>query len=158
MTERPYFHVAFIVESLDEAIPHYEQAMGVEFLEPIIAKARFYERGKGERDLELRLTYSKQDKGPWVELVEAQGSTGIYSLQNGEGMHHVGIWEMDCESRTEELKAQGLDLLAAQYTPEGKIIVAYFAPEDLHGTIIELVDEGRKEMMTQWFSGGPFLD
>lgn len=157
MNEHPYFHVAFIVEDLDSAIPHYESAMGIEFLEPIVAKARFYERGKGERDLELRLTYSKQGTGPWVELIEAQGD-GIYGLTSGEGMHHVGIWESDCESRVEAMKKQGIELLAAQYTPEGKIIVAYFAPESLHGTMLEIVDDSRKDMMYQWFSGGPFQD
>lgn len=157
MTERPYFHVAFIVEDLDEAIEHYGSAMGIEFLEPIVAKARFYERGRDERDLELRLTYSRQVNGPWVEIIEAQGD-GIYSLSNGEGMHHVGIWESDCEARVQDMKEKGIDLLAAQYTPEGKIIVAYFAPEDLHGTILEIVDEGRKESMSNWFAGGAFTD
>lgn len=157
MTERPYFHVAFIVKDLAEAIEHYGGAMGIEFLDPIVAKARFYERGCDERDLELRLTYSRQAAGPWVEIIEAQGD-GIYDLSKGEGMHHVGIWESDCETRVQDMKDKGIDLLAAQYTPEGKIIVAYFAPENLHGTILEIVDEGRKESMAKWFAGGAFTD
>lgn len=158
MSERPYFHLAYLVQNLEAAIPRFEKALGVEFLEPIVAKADFYERGRENRPLELKLTYSKQSSGPWVELMEAQGD-GIYGLNHGgERMHHVGVWESDCEARVEEMKAQGFDLLAAQYTPEGKIIVAYFAPEDLHGSILELVDESRREMMIQWFSGGPFVD
>lgn len=158
MSERPYFHLAYIVKDLQEAIPRFEQALGVKFLEPIVAKASLFERGKGERPLELKLTYSMHSEGPWIELMEAQGD-GIYSLDNREeGMHHIGVWESDCEARVDEMKDKGFDLLAAQYTPEGKIIVAYFAPEDLHGGILELVDESRREMMVQWFSGGPFID
>ena len=159
MSERPYFHYAYLVENLETAIPDFEKAMGIEFLEPVVAKARLYERGKGERPLELKLTYSKQSTGPWVELMEAQGEDGIYSLNKwGEGMHHVGIWESDCEARVEQMKQQGIDLLAAQYTPDGKIIVAYFAPEDLHGAILEIVDESRRDMMVRWFGGAPFVD
>jgi catechol 2,3-dioxygenase-like lactoylglutathione lyase family enzyme len=157
MTERPYFHVAFLVADIDEAMETFGKSMNVEFLDPIISTARFYQRGREDEILKARITYSKQSQGPYIELVEAQGD-GLFRLSQGQGVHHVGMWEADCEAKVEEMKAKGIDLLAAQYTPEGKIIVAYFAPEDLHGVILEIVDEGRKEMMMKWFSGEPYVD
>ena len=157
MSDKPYFHMAFLVRDLDAAIQKYSEAFGIEFLEPVIATARFKEEDRDERELNLRLTYSKQDTGPYIELMEAQGD-GLYGIHRGEGPHHIGIWEPDCEAKVREDEALGHKLLAAQYTPEGKIIVAYFASDNLHGTMIEIVDEGRKPMMSQWFSGGGFID
>jgi catechol 2,3-dioxygenase-like lactoylglutathione lyase family enzyme len=157
MSERPYFHVAYLVEDIHEAMETFSKSMGVEFLDPIVSTARFYQRGREEELLKATITYSKQSSGPYIELVEAQGD-GLFRLEQGQGVHHVGMWEPDCEAKVEEMKAKGVDLLAAQYTPEGKIIVAYFAPEDLHGVILEIVDEGRKEMMMKWFSGEPYVD
>lgn len=152
-----YFHIAILVEDVDRAIEKYSRVLGVEFLEPVISTARFWEKGREERMLEARLTYSKQSEGPYIELVEAQGD-GLFSLDRGEGIHHVGVWEADCESRVEAMKRDGVELVAAQYTPEGKIIVAYFEPADMHGTMIEIVDSGRRDMMVRWFAGEPYID
>jgi catechol 2,3-dioxygenase-like lactoylglutathione lyase family enzyme len=142
---------------MDKAIAKYSEVLGVEFLEPVISTARFWEKGREERMLEAKLTYSKQPAGPYIELVEAQGD-GLFDPARGEGIHHVGVWEADCEARVKTLESQGVELVAAQYTPEGQIIVAYFEPSDVHGTMIEIVDSGRREMMEKWFSGEPYVD
>tara|TARA_B110000503_G_scaffold104320_1_gene155635 strand:- start:1103 stop:1576 length:474 start_codon:yes stop_codon:yes gene_type:complete len=157
MPNEPYFHIAILVEDLDKAIEKYSQIFGIDFLEPTISVARFWEKGREERTLEARLTYSQQDSGPYFELVEGQGD-GLFDPRRGEGIHHVGIWESDCEARVKAMEEQGIELLAAQYTPEGKIIVAYFEPADMHGVILEIVDSGRRLMMEKWFSGEPYVD
>lgn len=152
-----YFHIAILVDDIEKAIAKYSEVLGVEFLEPVISTARFWEKGRDERMLEARLTYSKQAQGPYIELVEAQGD-GLFAPARGEGVHHVGVWEADCEARVKTLENQGVELIAAQYTPEGKIIVAYFEPHDTHGTMIEIVDSSRREMMEQWLAGAPYVD
>jgi|AACY02.16.fsa_nt_gi Lactoylglutathione lyase and related lyases len=152
-----YFHIAILVHDMEKAVAKYSEVLGVEFLEPVISTARFWEKGKEERMLEAKLTYSKQDAGPYIELVEAQGD-GLFAPSRGEGIHHVGVWEADCEARVKTLESQGVELVAAQYTPEGQIIVAYFEPADMHGTMIEIVDSGRRDMMEKWFSGEPYVD
>jgi catechol 2,3-dioxygenase-like lactoylglutathione lyase family enzyme len=157
MADQPFFHIAILVTNLDEAITRYSSVLGVEFVEPTLSTARFWERGREERILEARLSYSMQQEGPYIELVEAQGD-GLFDPARGEGIHHVGIWESDCEARVKEMKSKGVDLLAAQYTPEGKIIVAYFEPKDMNGVMLEIVDSGRKDMMERWLSGEPYVD
>jgi catechol 2,3-dioxygenase-like lactoylglutathione lyase family enzyme len=157
MSDSPYFHIAILVHNLEEAIERYSSVLGIEFVDPTLSTARFWEKGREERMLEARLAYSKQPQGPYIELVEAQGD-GLFSPSRGEGVHHVGIWESDCEARVEEMERNGVEMVAAQYTPEGKIIVAYFEPQDMKGVMLEIVDSGRKDMMERWFAGEPYVD
>lgn len=157
MSDSPYFHIAILVNDLEEAIDRYSRVLGIDFVDPTLSTARFWEKNREERTLEARLSYSKQQEGPYIELVEAQGD-GLFDSRRGEGIHHVGLWEPDCEARVEEMKQKGVELVAAQYTPEGEIIVAYFEPADMNGVMLEIVDSGRKEMMERWFAGEQYFD
>jgi hypothetical protein len=90
--------------------------------------------------------------------MEAQGD-GVYGLHQGQGVHHVGMWEPYCERRLEDLVGRhGLTKEGVMYTPDKRIIVAYFHPEGMHGTRIEIVDEGRRPQMERWFAGAPWVD
>lgn len=155
MTLAPYFHIGLLVADLERAMERYSDVLGVSFVAPAIAACELQEPWRVE-PCELRVTYSNQGP-PYLELLEAQGD-GIYGLHQGEGMHHLGVWEPDCERRVDKLTtAQGMRKEATQFTPEGKIIVAYFYPNHLHGTRLEIVDAARQPMMETWISGGDFV-
>jgi catechol 2,3-dioxygenase-like lactoylglutathione lyase family enzyme len=155
LTLAPFFHVGILVHDLGEAIDRYADVLGITFVDPAVARAELQEPWR-EETIDLRVAYSNQGP-PYIELLEAQGD-GLYSIHQGEGMHHLGVWESDCEGRLEELTTRkGMRTEAVQFTPERTIIVAYFYPGHLHGTRLEIVDEGRRPMMEDWITGGEFV-
>lgn len=105
---------------------------------------------------DVHVVYSMQGP-PYFELIEMQDS-GIYGREHGEGLHHIGMWEPDCEGQLPALRRMGLEPEAIQYTPANKIIVAYFRPAGLNGVRLEIVDEARRPMMEEWIAGGDFVD
>jgi hypothetical protein len=58
----------------------------------------------------------------------------------------------------EELAGKGLRREATQWTPEGTIIAAYTAPEELHGTRLEFIDQSREQGMNDWIAGRSWAD
>lgn len=149
MTFIPYFHVGFLVDDLNRAMEAFGSAFGVTWTVPDIGTVDWWQRQYGESVLELKVAYSKQGP-PYLELLQSQPD-GLFAAAQGEGFHHIGAWEPDCEKRSEELIALGLHPIATQYTPERDIIVSYFDPEKLHGVMLEIVDEGRKPIMETWW-------
>jgi len=156
MTAAPFFHVGILVNDLDAAIKRFSEVMDVSFVEPVVAHVDYLEESWRTSPCDLRVAYTNQGP-PYIELLEAQGD-GIYGVHQGEGVHHVGVWDPDCEARLEALQKRGMRTEAIQFTPDRRIIVAYFYPGHLHGTRLEIVDEGRREMMERWFAGAPFID
>lgn len=156
MTATPFFHVGFIVEDLDEAMERFGDIFRVTWTDRTTANADFWEKDRGTNPIALEVVYSNQGP-PHIELLQAQG-TGLYRPELGEGFHHIGLWEPDCEARQDELESKGLARLGTQYTAQKEIIVSYFDPSTLHGVMLEIVDEGRRPMMEKWFAGEPFVD
>lgn len=156
LSESPYFHVGILVSDIEEAMARYSPALDVTFVRPTIVNVPHLEY-RGERsEVSLRLAYTTQ--GPaYYELIEMIDE-GFYGRWNGQGIHHVGVWEADVEARVRRLTASGLELEAAQYSPEGRFVAAYLNPGDLNGLRVELVDEGRRRMMEDWIRGSAFED
>src|SRR4051794_41170648 len=147
MPTETFFHVGIVVPDLDAALERYASLLGIPFTPVQDVYVPRLDDGVRSEPIRLRIAYSTGSP-PYYELLEATGE-GIYGAANAGGVHHVGIWEADCERRVQELRRLGLQLEATQYTPEGRIIVAYFDPGPLDGTRIEIVDEGRRAMMEQ---------
>ena len=157
MNEQTYFHVGIFVYDIHEAIARYSKALGLDFVEPIMCGIpHLVDQGR-KSSLELPLAYATQGP-PYYELLEMTGEDGLYGRQNGEGINHLGLWDRDIEGTVARLEGQGIQLEAAQYTPEGTFVAAYFRPGDLHAVRIELVDEGRRAMMEEWIHGAAFED
>jgi hypothetical protein len=152
-----YFHFGVLVSDLNAAIAEFGARLRVNFTKPTIAHcANFLDVGGNRRVLDLKVAYSMTSE-PYYELLEVQ-QQGLYGPANGLGFHHVGVWEENCEARVSELVGRGMELEAAQYDPQGKIIVAYLSPRGLAGIRYELVNANRRQMMEAWVSGGEFVD
>lgn len=151
MTFIPFFHVGFLVDDLEKGMESFGKAFGVTWTVPDIGTVDFWQRAEGEGPLNLVVAYSRQGP-PYIELLQSQES-GLFNTAQGEGFHHVGMWEPDCEGREAELIKEGITPIATQYTSEREIIVSYFDPDALHGVMLELVDEARKPIMEKWFTG-----
>jgi hypothetical protein len=150
------FHLGILVEDIDEGAERLGDVLGLRFRPPAIAHVDEYVEGDTTQVLDLKVTYSMEGP-PYVELLEMQGD-GLYGAHHGEGFHHIGVWERDCEGRLDAWKAQGVQPEGIQYTPEGRIIVAYFRPEGTQGVRFELVDEARREQMERWIGGGDWVN
>jgi hypothetical protein len=149
------FHFGILVKDIDDGAQRFGDVLGIRFRPPAIAHVDDYVEGDSRSALDLKVTYSMEGP-PYVELLEMQGD-GLYGAQHGEGFHHIGVWEPHCERRVAEWRSKGLEPEGIQYTPEGRIIVAYFRPEATHGTRLELVDEARREQMERWIAGGDWV-
>lgn len=150
MTFIRFFHVGFLVDDLDKAMESFGSAFGVTWTVPDIGSVDAWDEELGDFRLTLKVAYSKQGP-PYVELLQSQES-GLYKASQGEGVHHIGLWEPDCETRQAELIAEGITPIHTQYTEDRKIIVSYFDPDKMHGVMLELVDEARRPIMETWWT------
>ena len=157
MALETYFHVGIFVYDIEEAIARYSKTLGLSFVEPVMnGIPRLVDQGR-ESSLELPIAYATQGP-PYYELLQMTGADGLYGRHNGEGIHHLGVWDPDVEGTVTRLEQQGVRLEAAQYTPEGAFVAAYFRPGDLHAVRVELVDMARRPMMEEWIHGAAFED
>lgn len=155
MTFAPFFHVGVLVPHLGSAIERFGDVLGIQFADAVRQDTEYFEEDGRMNSLKLHLTYSI-DGPPYYELIEAQGD-GLYGLKHGEGLHHIGVWEADCEQKQEELVAKGMTREGALYRPDGSIIVAFFVPTGLGGVRLEIADLALKEGHEAWLAGGQFV-
>jgi catechol 2,3-dioxygenase-like lactoylglutathione lyase family enzyme len=156
MTALPFMHVGLLVHDLEEAVERYTDVLGAAFTDSATVHVDHMDDGGRVEPHDIRVVYSTGGP-PYFEFIEMQ-ETGIYGHEHGEGLHHVGMWEPDCEKRLSALRAKGLEPEAVQYTSTNRIIVAYFSPRNLNGMRLEIVDESRRPMMENWIAGGKFID
>lgn len=122
----PPFHVGILVKNIDEAVANFGALLGVKF-EP----AHSQQVGTGET---VRLCYSLQGP-PYLELVEMTGA-GIWSPDQGEGLHHIGLSDPGVPGRCAAFG--GADVIASG--PGGSPLVAITRPAALHGVRVEYLD------------------
>lgn len=155
MTLAPFFHVGILVPDLNVAAARLTEVLGITFRDPVVQDCDHFEDGGRTSQLSLHLTYSV-DGPPYYELIEAQGD-GLYGLKHGQGLHHIGMWEPDCEAKAEELESDGMRREGALYRPDNSMIVAFYQPSGLAGVRLEIADEGMKEDHERWLAGGEFI-
>jgi catechol 2,3-dioxygenase-like lactoylglutathione lyase family enzyme len=145
-----YVHIGVLVPDLEEAIERYSK-LGLTFMEPkTVHVDRLVENG-AETELDLRIAFSHQGPPQW-ELLEFVGD-GIYGAQHGEGLHHVTMVVPDPIERLDELTRIGFRQVAAQYRPDGSMIVGYLDPADLNGIRLELIGAPVQEAIESWLAG-----
>jgi hypothetical protein len=147
----PFFHVGILVADLETAMARFSDALGVTFA-PVMDGPVELRGGDHHVHLTMRATYSVQGP-PHVELVQGQGD-GIFSLAGGERIHHLGRWSPNPDD------GDGAHLcLPTIYSvhqvpgqPPGMWLTD---PAELHGVLVELVDEGNRPTLEAWISGRP---
>jgi catechol 2,3-dioxygenase-like lactoylglutathione lyase family enzyme len=154
MTVQPYMHLGLLVHDLDAAVARFSEVLNLTFAQPNVAHVDHMEEDGKVEPVDVRLTYSQQGP-PYYELIETH-TDGIYGKQHGEGLHHIGLWEPDCEARLDTLKSRGLEPEAIQYTAKNRIAVVYFRPTGLHGVRMEIIDQAHQPSIEEWINGGVF--
>jgi catechol 2,3-dioxygenase-like lactoylglutathione lyase family enzyme len=154
MTGTPLSHVGFIVEDINVAIARFSEILGVTFHEPKTVHLDHLHDPE-QRQGVITVAFSVEGP-PHYELIQGDGK-GIYSMEGGrEGMHHVGVWETDLEARMAELAEKGLRAQARVLLEDGFMLTAFNNPEDLHGVIVEFVDNADQETMEKFMKTGGF--
>jgi len=149
--DKLYFHVAILVEDIEAAMAKFSQALGLSFHPPITAEFSRLEDPHPHASF-CRCTYSA-DGPPHIELIEANGD-GLFSIEQGEGVHHLGFWEDDMEGRCSLLARAGVGEGARTVGVDGLTYSWFNDPAACHGVRLEYLNTIQREVAEAWMKTG----
>jgi len=129
-------HIGIAVKSLDEAIPYYENTLGlkcyaVEEVKDQRVKTAFFKIGQTKLEL--------------LESTDPEGPVGKFIEKKGEGVHHIAFASQNLESDLKEVEEKGVRLI--DKTPrkgaEG-LNIAFLHPKSTFGVLTELCEDPNK--------------
>lgn len=129
-------HIGIAVKSLDEAIPFYENVLGlkcynVEEVKEQKVKTAFFKVG----EVKIELLESTDPEGPIGKFVE----------KKGEGVHHIAYAVDKIEEQLDSAEEKGIRLI--DKTPrkgaEG-LDIAFLHPKSTNGVLTELCEDKNK--------------
>lgn len=127
-------HLGVAVNSIDEALNFWRDALGLELREIEVVE------DQGVRVAMLPLGESR------VELLEATGAetpVGKFIAKRGPGIHHLCVEVDDIRAKLAALKARGVRLIDEEpRTGAGGALVAFVHPASTGGVLIELTERG----------------
>lgn len=125
-------HIGIAVKSLDEAIPYYENVLGlkcynVEEVKDQKVKTAFFMVGQTKIEL--------------LESTDPEGPIGKYIEKKGEGIHHIAFAVTNIEDQLKQLEAQGVRLIdqKPRKGAEG-LDIAFLHPKSTLGVLTELCE------------------
>lgn len=125
-------HVGIAVNDLDEALAGYLDRYRVEPL--------YRERVESQGVEEAMIPVG----GSFVQLVQplaADTPVGRFLERNGEGLHHIAFVVASIDSALQHLEEDGARLVDRSARQGGRgARIAFVHPDDLTGTLIELVE------------------
>ncbi|MCP4753729.1 MAG: methylmalonyl-CoA epimerase [Proteobacteria bacterium] len=122
-------HIGMAVESLDEAIPYYEKALGfkceeIEEVPSQKVKTAFF--AVGEVHIEL------------LEPTSPDSAVGKFLEKNGPGIHHVAYATDDVQKQLDQAKSAGCRLInESPIDGAGGKLVAFLHPKSTYGVLTE---------------------
>jgi len=145
------YHVGILVADIDAAITKFSDKLDLSFAP--IQEMEVPMHGGIEGLVKMKATYSTE--GPmYIELVQGSDEDeGIFSLKNGEGLHHVGMWSGDFASYQAREPQACLPCFSTIEMMPGATTMWLTNPADLCGTRIEFVDEMMKPGLDAWIRG-----
>ncbi|MDX2414607.1 MAG: methylmalonyl-CoA epimerase [Bacteroidales bacterium] len=129
-------HIGIAVKSLDEAIPYYEEILGlkcysVEEVSDQKVKTAFFKLG--ETKIEL------------LESTDPEGPVGRFIEKRGEGVHHIAFAVNNINKKLEELEGKGIRLIdkESRKGAEG-LDIAFLHPKSTFGVLTEFCEDKNK--------------
>ena len=125
-------HIGIAVKSLDEAIPFYENVLGlkcynIEEVKDQKVKTAFFQVGQTKIEL--------------LESTDPEGAVGKFIEKKGEGLHHMAFAVKDIENCLDE--AQDKDVRLIDLKPrngaEG-LNIAFLHPKSTFGVLTEFCE------------------
>ena len=125
-------NIGIAVTSLDEAIPFYEDVLGLkcyktEEIEDQKVKTAFFQIGQNKIEL--------------LEGTEPDSTISKFIEKRGEGVHHVALAVNNIEGALQELKEKNIQLIdeKPRLGAEG-LHIAFIHPKSAGGVLIELCE------------------
>jgi len=129
-------HIGIAVNSLEEAIPYYEETLGlkcyaIEEVKDQKVKTAFFKIGQTKLEL--------------LESTDAEGPIGKFLEKKGQGVHHIAFAVNDIEKNMEEAEEKGVRLIdkAPRKGAEG-LDIAFLHPKSTFGVLTELCEDKNK--------------
>lgn len=129
-------HIGIAVNSLEEAIPFWEEKLGlkcykIEVVKEQKVKTAFFQIGQSKIEL--------------LESTDSDGPIGKFIEKKGEGIHHLAIAVKNIQQNLTELDEK--DVLLIDKTPrkgaEG-LDIAFVHPKSTHGVLLELCENNNQ--------------
>ncbi len=129
-------HIGIAVNSLEEAIPFWEEKLGlkcykIEEVKEQKVKTAFFQIGQSKIEL--------------LESTDPDGPIGKFIEKKGEGIHHLAIAVKDIQQNLTELASKDVQLI--DKTPrkgaEG-LDIAFVHPKSTHGVLLELCENNNR--------------
>lgn len=129
-------HIGIAVKSLDEAIPFYENVLGL--------KCYNIEEVKDQR-VKTAFFMVGQTKIELLESTDPEGPIGKFLEKKGEGIHHLAYAVEGIEEQLQSTEAKGVTLIdkAPRKGAEG-LDIAFLHPKSTFGVLTELCENKKK--------------
>lgn len=132
-------HIGIAVKSLDEAIPYYENILGlkcyaVEEVKDQKVKTAFFKIGQTKLEL--------------LESTDPEGPVGKFIEKKGEGVHHIAFATNDLENTLKEVEEKGIRLIdkVPRKGAEG-LNIGFLHPKSTFGVLTELCEKPVKDAL-----------
>jgi len=126
-------HIGIAVKNLDEAIPYYENILGlkcysVEEVKDQKVKTAFFKIGQTKLEL--------------LESTDPEGPVGKFIEKKGEGVHHIAFATNGVQEALNEVEEKGIRLIdkAPRKGAEG-LNIGFLHPKSTFGVLTELCEK-----------------
>ncbi|MCL3781242.1 methylmalonyl-CoA epimerase [Prolixibacteraceae bacterium JC049] len=126
-------HIGIAVKSLEEAIPYYEEVLGlkcyaIEEVEEQKVKTAFFKVG----DVKIELLESTDPEGPIGKFVE----------KKGPGMHHLAFAVDNVDNALTTVEEKGVKLIDKKHRKGAEgLNIGFLHPKSTFGVLTELCGE-----------------
>ena len=133
-------HIGIAVDSLDEAIPYYEEILGlkcyaIEEVTDQKVKTAFFKVGQTKIEL--------------LETTDPEGPIGKFISKRGQGIHHIAFASGNIEENLHEAETKGIRLIdkVPRKGAEG-LDIAFLHPKSTFGVLTELCEDKKNNQQT----------
>ncbi len=126
-------HIGIAVKSLDEAIPYYENILGlkcyaVEEVKDQKVKTAFFKIGQTKLEL--------------LESTDPEGPVGKFIEKKGEGVHHIAFATNGVQKALNEVEEKGIRLIdkVSRKGAEG-LNIGFLHPKSTFGVLTEFCEQ-----------------
>ena len=129
-------HIGIAVNNLNEAIPYYENILGlkcyaIEEVKDQKVKTAFFKVGQTK----LELLESTSAEGPIAKFIE----------KRGQGIHHLAFALEDIENALHEVEEKGIKLIDQQPRKGAEgLDIAFLHPKSTFGVLTEFCEDRSK--------------
>ena len=129
-------HIGIAVKSLEEAIPYYEDILGL--------KCYAIEEVKDQK-VKTAFFMIGQTKIELLESTDPQGPVGRFIEKRGEGLHHIAFAVNGLEEKLKKVEGKGVRLIDLQPRKGAEgLDIAFLHPKSTFGTLTELCENKNK--------------